>query len=124
MLNRVGALGPLVLIVAGALLAIVGSGLLFATGPSTVHSRVLSATDVAFVPTSVAVPAHSHVGVEFRNESSEPHTLILLDPLRLSSGRVVEPGQQETLTFVAPAAGTYDFVCNVHEGMVGTLIVH
>jgi plastocyanin len=124
MLNGVRALGPLGLIVAGVLLAVVGSGLVFMSGPAAVHSLVLSATDVAFVPTSVAVPAHGHVSLEFRNESSEPHTLILLDPLRLSSGRVVEPGQAETLEFVAPAPGTYDFLCNVHEGMVGTLVAH
>ena len=35
----------------------------------------------------------------------------------------MDPGIEETVQFVAPAAGSYTFVCTVHLGMTGELRV-
>ncbi len=123
MLARLTALAPLALVVVGTVLAIAGSGLLGRGPIPPVEVRVLSASDFEFEPTTVSVPAGARVNLTFRNDSSEPHTLIMLEPIALNSGRLVHPGEVESLEFVAPSAGSYTFVCNVHEGMVGTLLV-
>lgn len=36
---------------------------------------------------------------------------------------VVAPGESATITFTAPSAGTYTWVCTIHPNMIGTLIV-
>jgi plastocyanin len=36
---------------------------------------------------------------------------------------VIDPGDSQTIEFIAPEAGEYTFVCTLHPGMEGTLIV-
>jgi plastocyanin len=106
--------------------AAVGSGCvtLATPGPSTAEVVVtMSASDTEFLPEVLAAPAQTAIAVSFRNDSSEPHTLIFLEPISINHGAVVEPGDSQTLLFNTPAAGDYAFVCNVHEGMTGILRV-
>lgn len=77
----------------------------------------------AFNPDPLVVPARTTVRLTFDNQSDAPHTLILLTPVQVASNAAIAGGERASLDFTTPDAGTYRFVCNVHEGMAGTLIV-
>lgn len=76
-----------------------------------------------FDPASISVPAGAAVTVTFDNRATVPHNLTFQAPINAASAAVVAPGTTETVTFTAPAAGEYAFVCTIHPGMGGTLIV-
>ena len=93
--------------------------------PSTVPvGLALAANDSEFIPATLVAPARMPVTVMFQNYSNEPHTLIFLEPISVNPEQVVEPGQSLTVAFSTPAAGEYTFLCNVHEGMTGTLRIN
>ena len=83
----------------------------------------ISASDTSFIPETLIVPARSAVALQFHNHSNEPHTLIFLEPISLNPEQLVQPGTVLNVAFTAPGTGDYIFVCNVHEGMTGTLRV-
>lgn len=79
-----------------------------------------------FVPTDVTVPAGATVRLTFVNESdSIPHNLTFsrTGPIDTATASIVQPGEQETIEFTAPEPGDYPFMCTLHPGMNGTLIV-
>ena len=77
-----------------------------------------------FMPAEVTVPAGATVRLTFVNESdSVPHNLTFGDPIDAATATTVAPGEEETIEFTAPEAGEYTFVCTLHPGMEGTLIV-
>lgn len=80
-------------------------------------------TELLFEPAEVTVPAGALVRLTFVNQSTVPHNLVFDDPINASTAESVEPGTEETIEFVAPEAGEYTFVCTLHPGMEGTLIV-
>ena len=45
----------------------------------------------------------------------------------IAASKMLGPGESDTVTFIAPAAGTYDYICtfpdHLHSGMRGTLKV-
>lgn len=86
--------------------------------PTTPPAEVLSITIDDFdysVPPSV--PAGATVRVV--NEDREVHTVTLRG---LAGPSLVVPGGS-TATLTAPAAGTYEIVCDFHGGMTATLVV-
>ena len=93
-----------------------------ATPPASLV-RTISASSTVFIPNVLRVPPDTPVSVTFRNNSGEPHTFIFLDPITAGTDEPVTPGQSRTVQFTAPGPGEYTFVCNVHEGMTGTLRV-
>ena len=76
-----------------------------------------------FDPTEISVPAGATVRLTFVNESTVPHNLTFGDPIGAATAQIVDPGAEETIEFVAPEAGEYTFVCTLHPGMEGILIV-
>jgi plastocyanin len=77
-----------------------------------------------FDPAGVTVPAGAEVALTFENRSTTvPHNLTFGDPINAATATIVQPGASETVTFTAPDAGEYEFVCTLHPGMSGTLIV-
>ncbi len=77
-----------------------------------------------FVPTEVSVPAGATVVLTFVNESdSVPHNLTFGDPINAATATTVPAGESETIEFTAPEAGEYTFVCTLHPGMEGVLVV-
>ena len=59
----------------------------------------------------------------FENRSSVPHNLTFQGPINVATSTIVGPGTSETLKLKAPDAGEYAFVCTLHPGMGGTLVV-
>jgi plastocyanin len=103
-----------------------------ASGPTTsapsgqtVEITVGTDTDaeLKFDPAEVTVQAGVDVGVTFENRASVPHNLTFQAPINVATSTVVAPGTSETVQFNAPAAGEYQFVCTIHPGMGGKLIV-
>ena len=80
-------------------------------------------SELLFDPLEVSVPAGATVRLTFVNESTVPHNLTFGEPINAATATTVAPGEEETIEFVAPEAGEYEFVCTLHPGMEGTLIV-
>jgi plastocyanin len=80
-------------------------------------------TELLFDPTEVSVPAGTTVRLTFVNESTVPHNLTFGDPINAATSTIVDPGAEETIEFTAPEAGEYTYVCTLHPGMEGTLVV-
>jgi plastocyanin len=79
--------------------------------------------ELKFDPPQVTIQAGTTVRVTFENRSSMPHNLTFQAPINVATATVVEPGSSETVEFKAPDPGEYAFVCTLHPGMAGTLIV-
>lgn len=83
----------------------------------------LAALNIAFDPTTLSAPAGAPFQIKFENNESVPHNVDIKD----SSGASVFKGEifsgVDTRTYDVPAltAGEYQFVCDVHPNMVGTL---
>lgn len=92
-----------------------------------------------FNPATASVPAGADVTVTFNNTGALEHSWTLVtnnadvatvtdaEAINGATTGTVAGGASNTLTFTAPAAGTYTYVCTVpgHAagGMVGTLTV-
>jgi plastocyanin len=89
-----------------------------ATGSATADTIVIK--NFMFSPATLTVSPGTVVTV--RNEDSVTHTLTdKADPKLFSTGNVA-PGQVKT--FKAPGkAGTYPYLCTIHQYMTGTLVV-
>jgi plastocyanin len=79
--------------------------------------------DLKFDPGDVTVPAGTDIRLAFENRSSVPHNLTFQGPISVATSTIVAPGASETLEFKAPDPGEYAFVCTLHPGMGGTLVV-
>ena len=90
-------------------------------------ARITIGTDTGaalkFDPSEVTVTAGADLEVTFENRATVPHDLTFPAPIDVASSPIVAPGASETLQLKAPAAGEYPFVCTIHPGMAGTLIV-
>jgi plastocyanin len=92
-----------------------------------------------FDPATVTVKTGQEVTLNFDNEGALQHSWVLVrnsteaveatdeDAVQGITTGPVESGETNSITFVAPAAGTYQIVCTIagHAvgGMVGELIV-
>lgn len=92
-----------------------------------------------FTPNEFVVSTGTEVNLTFKNVGHLDHNFIIAasdvdpfavteaDALRGINTGIVQAGEETSMTFVAPAAGTYTFVCVVpgHAagGMVGSLTV-
>jgi len=96
--------------------------------------------DFSFAPGSIDATAGTQVTVTVSNIGGIQHSWVLLnagdevtataqitDDRILATSADLEPGQSGTVTFTAPAPGTYQIVCHIpghtEAGMRGTLEV-
>jgi len=97
------------------------------SAPSGTTVEITVSTDMGtklrFEPGEVAVPAGADVRLTFENRSSVPHNLTFQGPPNVATSTVVAAGASEVLEFKAPGAGDHAFVCTIHPGMGGTLVV-
>jgi len=95
--------------------------------PSGATVEVTVGTDTGaelkFDPGEVRVRAGADIRLTFENRSSVPHNLTFQGPIKVATSTIVAPGTSETLEFKAPDPGEYAFVCTLHPGMGGTLVV-
>jgi plastocyanin len=116
--------GAGVLLVAGALLlAACGSGTPAKSGSSAPTGTSSSGTSITisnfmFSPMSLTVSPGATVKVT--NKDSATHTLTA-NGGQFNTGDVT---QNQTKTFKAPSKpGTYHYICNIHQYMMGTIVV-
>ena len=108
---------PILLIVA-VLLAACGSGGKSTSGTSVSGPDTIVIKNFAFSPQSITVAPGATVTVH--NEDVATHTVTATGGA-FNTGDI-SPGQ--TRTFTAPAkAGSYGYICNIHQFMTGTLSV-
>ncbi len=88
----------------------------------------LTAQNVAFDTSTIAVPAGAEVTVQFTNLDSVPHNFAVYETSQANEpifvGEIINEGTT-TYTFTAPSQpGTYFFRCDVHpQTMTGDFIV-
>ena len=64
--------------------------------------------------------AGTEVSVEVANDDQAPHSCTFEEA---SVDRTVAGGEDATVGFTAPAAGSYQFRCKFHGSMTGTVTV-
>ena len=91
----------------------------------TVDARVSTPTgdDLIFEPDVIQVPGGRSVTVTFENVSSQPHNLVFTGGITASTRTIVAPGATDRFVIDAPTPGEHPFVCTIHQGMTGTLVV-
>ena len=91
--------------------------------PKEVNVTV-TASEFKYEPATITVRTGQTVNLTFKNGGTVIHEFRLLD-LDPRVETKAEPGDSDTVTFTAPVAGSYKFVCLIpgHEAMVGELIV-
>src|ERR1700722_14050127 len=118
--------GAVVLVLGAALLLAAcssggGSGSSSASsssGSAATSTKAITISNFMFSPMHAAVAPGSTVSVT--NKDSVTHTLSATGG-QFDTGDI-GPGQ--TKTFTAPAkAGTYSYICNIHQYMMGTVVV-
>lgn len=85
----------------------------------------VTGNNFAFAPSTMTVKKGDTVTITFKN-SDGFHDLVI-DELSGATTSRIKGGEEETITFVADKAGTFEYYCSVGEhramGMVGTLTV-
>ena len=94
-----------------------------ASAPAAGGTTVV-AKDIAFQPTTLSIPADTATAITFDNQDAAPHNLAIKD----ASGAQVFKGEIVTQTKTtynvnALPAGAYQYWCEVHPNMTGTLTV-
>ena len=89
-------------------------------GGGTENEFQLVASGFAWDKTSLEMAAGSEVKVEVTNEDSAPHSFTFDEA---SVDQTVDGGEDATVTFTAPDAGSYEFRCKFHGSMTGTVTV-
>jgi plastocyanin len=91
-----------------------------AAGGGAENEFQLVASGFAWDRTSLEMAAGSEVKVEVTNEDSAPHSFTFDEA---SVDQTVDGGEDATVTFTAPDAGSYEFRCKFHGSMTGTVTV-
>ena len=78
---------------------------------------------MAFDPGETVVRWTGPISVTFRNASTLPHNLTFTSGVAAATRTIVEPGTSDQLALGPLAPGAYRFVCTIHDGMSGTLVV-
>jgi plastocyanin len=120
--KKLFVIAALLVVMALALTACGGGGGAPAPEPLNV---TLKGQDIKYDVTTITAKAGQVINVTYINEGALDHTFLI-------DGMVTEqkaaPGQTINFSFTAPAAGTYQFYCDVaghkEAGMVGTLTVN
>lgn len=94
--------------------------LVFVSGAGTARAQgtvSVSIIDNSFDPGSITVAAGTTV--VWTNNGANPHT-VTADDGSFNSG-TLDPGGTYSVTFNTP--GTFGYVCTIHDGMAGTVVV-
>jgi plastocyanin len=121
-------IGTGVLVLAGTLLFVAFGGGGESAGPGSSGSSVssgsstgtsISISNFMFSPMSITVKPGATISVT--NKDSATHTLTASGPGGFNTGDI---SHNQTKTFRAPTKpGTYQYICNIHQYMMGTIKV-
>ena len=94
-----------------------------ASAPASGGTTVV-AKDIAYQPTSLSIPANTATTITFDNQDAAPHNIAIKD----ASGAQVFKGEivtQQKIAYNVNAlpAGAYQFWCEVHPNMTGTITI-
>ena len=82
-------------------------------------------TEYAFTPSTVEVNTVDTVKITFQNSGTSPHNLVIKS-LNVST-KVINPGESDSIEFIATKSGNLDYVCTIFghkdKGMEGILTV-
>lgn len=78
---------------------------------------------LAFQPAETTVQASGPIMLTFRNDSSLPHNMTFTAGVEAGTETIVRPGASDQILLAPPPPGAYPFVCTIHVGMAGSLIV-
>jgi plastocyanin len=91
--------------------------------PARLTVATAGGTALAFEPSEVVVEAGRAVEIVFQNRSTLQHNLTFTGQLEGATRTIVDPGMGEVVVVRPPGPGVYPFVCTVHPGMAGQLVV-
>ncbi|MEM7118222.1 MAG: plastocyanin/azurin family copper-binding protein [Chloroflexota bacterium] len=128
----------MVLILTAVFIAACGGGE-DTSGPETFTFDVTGLDEFVYDPASLTVSAGSLVTINFENvgvlehnwllisERTEPVDATEADAMAGATTGELGAGESKSITFSAPPAGTYTYVCTVaghaEAGMLGTLVI-
>ncbi len=99
-----------------------GEGSVTATGPADAQvATVVSNDQIKFAPATVNAKVGT-LALTHRNGGSIPHNLVFADK-SLGGTETLTGGKSETITLTFKEPGTYDFVCTIHSGQDGKVVV-
>jgi plastocyanin len=78
---------------------------------------------LAFEPADPTVRATGPISLIFENGSSLPHNMTFTAGVEAGTRTIVRPGTSDRILLAPPPPGAYPFVCTIHDGMAGRLIV-
>jgi plastocyanin len=93
-----------------------------ATGPADAQVvTVVSNAKIEFEPATVNAKVGT-LKLTHRVEGAIPHNLVF-DDQSLGGTQTLTEGKEETLTLTFKDAGTYDFLCTIHTGQDGQVVI-
>ncbi len=102
--------------------SVAGSGSVAASGPADAQTAEVKGTSsLTFSPATVNAKVGT-LELTLGNEGGTPHNLQFDDPGRPKIG-LVGGNQTKRATYRFDRPGTYGFVCTIHPGMAGKVIV-
>jgi len=112
------------LVVAVALVAVALAACGGGAASSVPLAVTVTTTEFKFDPATITAAPGQTINLTLKNTGSVAHTFVLA---AANVKVTVDPGKTATQTFTAPAAGSYDFTCDIagHKdaGMTGKLVV-
>ncbi len=89
------------------------------TGGSTgTASNVVTIANMSFSPSTITVKVGTTV--TWKNNDGYAHTVTSDDGTNFNSGNL---GAGASFSYTTKTVGTFDYHCNIHSGMSGTLVV-
>ena len=81
----------------------------------------LAAVSMAFDQTRLALPADTPFAIDFENRDTVPHNVTIRSGKPGFTGEIFTGPASRTYVFAGLPEGTYQFVCDVHPEMAGTV---
>src|SRR6266480_1016275 len=112
------------LVLGAALLASACGGASQPTPVGTPAATIdVSAANLAFEPVELDIPANSTFAIFFTNNDNVPHDISIRGSNETRTGEVFTGPGQRTYVFAGLPAGAYQFLCEVHPQMTGSVVV-
>ena len=92
-------------------------------GATALEVRTGTGASLEFVPETVTAPPETAVVLTFFNDSTLPHNLTFEGGIAGATDPNVAAAASDTVEFTTPQSGSHKFICTLHPGMEGQLLV-